>query len=694
MEIAENIFSNEFSAASYEAIYEEISSCQGEKFSPLLQILLEPKNRTLALTTGFPISAAAMLLREDTETVKTRLQPFQENGWISLREDLISLKGPQSLLAQNSDFASFYKKFSLGSLSTEQIHPLTKEVSLVMHQNTALGLSTLFQVDKEVLSHLEVFKEKYKDLLATRLASCLQRKGRVFLVGSGSSGRIGIDVAAKWMLLCSHPQMRDFKQSILGVIAGGDAAFVRARENVEDSAEAGSRALEELSLQPSDVVVLLSASGSSSFNIGAGEFAAKMGCDVFYMYNSASIPERTKNLIEKYKVTPLLIDLGAQAITGSTRLQAASFAEMALGMVALTLYYLLHDKDLPKEGDLLSLIKMANDKLTHFLPQIAKIVETGHEIFSDPNANFRQLTDLGYQGYVTFLAEEDSLREIMIDTSECAPTFCTNPPRYPDELESLGKKKAEFQAFLLGEKDNRAAWKKLLGRDISKKEEENLLSVAQYEEGLASFAKRPISSGNCVIFVAKETLLKKNPSAQFIKELTSGKRCGAKVVLLVISSRSKESLLKWEECADLCDIAIIAPGIQSDRAGFIHTLFLKQMLNLISNGCMILMNKTFGNQMIDVNVSNNKLIDRAVRFVKEIYQFYTGKELLYETVYRYILHCHEKKKEWEEKGKASSSPIKIALAMIEKGWSFEKSAEFMNQNEENIEKLFPSNPLA
>ena len=692
MEIIEKMFSNAFYAANYEVIYQEISSSSREGFFPLLQILLEPRNRMLALTTGIPISDIAILLQEDTEMVKARLRPFQENGWISFREDLICLKGPQSLLMQNSDFASFYKKFSLGELSTEQIHPLTKDVSVVMHQNTALGLSTLFQVDKEVLSYLEIFQEKYKGLLVERLASSLLRKGRIFLVGSGSSGRIGIDVAAKWTLLCSHPQMSGFRQSVVGVIAGGDAAFVRARENVEDSVEAGSRALEELSLQPSDVVVLLSASGSSSFNIGAGEFAAKMGCDVVYMYNSSSIPERTQNLIEKCKVTPMIIDLGAQAITGSTRLQAASFAEMALGMVMLTLYYLLQDKDLPKEDDLLSLTKMANDKLTYFLPQIAKIVELEHEIFSDPNANFRQFSDHSSQGYVTFLAEEDSLREIMIDTSECAPTFCTNPPRYSDELECLGKKKAEFQAFLLGEKDNRAAWGKLLERDVSK-QEENLLSVAQYEEGAASFAKRPISSGNCVIFVAKATHIKENPSAHFIKELASCKKAGAKVALLVISSRSKESLVKWEECAELCDMAIIAAGIQSDRAGFTHTLFLKQALNLISNGSMILMNKTFGNQMIDVSVSNNKLIDRAVRFVKEIYHFYTGKELLYETVYHYIIHCHEKKKEWEERGQASASPIKIALAMIQKGWDFEKSAKFMKQNEENVEKLFSSNSL-
>jgi N-acetylmuramic acid 6-phosphate (MurNAc-6-P) etherase len=132
------------------------------------------------------------------------------------------------------------------------------------------------------------------------------RGGRVFLVGSGSSGRVGIDIAAKCGI-----KFPTIKKQIEGVIAGGDSALIRAKEGFEDSEADGEAALKDYNLGPNDTVILISASGSASFNAGCGHFAANRDAGVYYFYNSNNIPMRTQRLFERKinPVIPLCVDI-------------------------------------------------------------------------------------------------------------------------------------------------------------------------------------------------------------------------------------------------------------------------------------------------------------------------------------------------------------------------------------------------
>jgi len=121
---------------------------------------------------------------------------------------------------------------------------------------------------------------------------------------------------------------------VIGILAGGAKSFLRAKEGFEDSAEMGKRSLEEHHPSSKDLVFLISASGSARFNLGAAESGVSHGCGVYYVYNSPQVRgSELEKLFSGGKVKSVLVDIGPQTITGSTRLQAASFGLVCFGLI-------------------------------------------------------------------------------------------------------------------------------------------------------------------------------------------------------------------------------------------------------------------------------------------------------------------------------------------------------------------------
>jgi N-acetylmuramic acid 6-phosphate etherase len=543
---------------------------------------------------------------------------------------------------------------NLAYLTTEKSNALTKNLSQVMHQDCIQGLELLHQADAAILEGFDLFAKKHLAGLNKLLKQKFAEGGRCFLVGSGSSGRMSLGLAA-----------RSSKKHVIGIIAGGDSAFIRAREGFEDSENDGRAALKNYQLTPHDLVFLISASGSASFNIGAAKEAREANATVCYFYNSAEVPTATQLLFDELGVMPILVDIGPQAITGSTRLQAASLAELCLGC-------LLSEE---KPEKLISAVKHGNEKIKQHLGKIAEIVQLEYEVFSNPEANFRRLQDETSQGYVTFIAGKDALREVITDTTETSPTFSTNPTR---TLKEEGKKKAEFQACMMGEKDNIHAWQNLLGRKVNT---EDLKEVEQFIISESILDSRPVSSGNLIIGVAKEKQKK------LLSQLEKAKQNGAKTATICISDKPLSKSVK--EKYDV-DVTLFLDGIAKDRFEIVPSLILKQVLNMISNGSMLLMNKVDGNQMIDVKTSNKKLVDRAVRLIQGIFTRYRGNEVVihYDSLRHLVDHISTKKKEYEQKNIYTPSPVKIAVTMIQRGLDFEKSIEFLYAHQEELTKVF------
>jgi N-acetylmuramic acid 6-phosphate etherase len=150
-----------------------------------------------------------------------------------------------------------------------------------------------------------------------------QRGGRIFYVGSGTSGRIGVLDAAELPPTFGVPPER-----VQGVLAGGLEAFFRADERLEDNREAGRRVVHEKRMDRRDLVIGLTASGETPFVLGCVEEAKRRKITTVGITNN---PEGTLVKLVDIAIVPLV---GPEVIAGSTRLKAGTSQKMVLNMIS------------------------------------------------------------------------------------------------------------------------------------------------------------------------------------------------------------------------------------------------------------------------------------------------------------------------------------------------------------------------
>lgn len=148
-------------------------------------------------------------------------------------------------------------------------------------------------------------------------AERLRRGGTVHYFGAGTSGRLGVLDASEL-----KPTFNLEEGTVVGHIAGGAQALVDAVENAEDSAAAGRQAAAELG--PNDVAIGLAASGSTPYVSGALETAEAAGAHTVLISSNPDAP------IAQYAQTNLVLDTGAEVVTGSTRLKAGTSQKLVL----------------------------------------------------------------------------------------------------------------------------------------------------------------------------------------------------------------------------------------------------------------------------------------------------------------------------------------------------------------------------
>ena len=147
------------------------------------------------------------------------------------------------------------------------------------------------------------------DAAAARLADT----GRLIYVGAGTSGRIGVQDGAELTPTFNWPQER-----LLFVLAGGEDAVLQAVEGAEDSAEGGQWNILKAGVNEHDVVIGLAASGATPFTVAAVKYAALLGAMTIGVANNRDTPLLTAS------AHPILIETGAEAIAGSTRMKAGT----------------------------------------------------------------------------------------------------------------------------------------------------------------------------------------------------------------------------------------------------------------------------------------------------------------------------------------------------------------------------------
>ena len=149
------------------------------------------------------------------------------------------------------------------------------------------------------------------------------RKGkRLFYVGAGTSGRLGVLDASE-----CPPTFGVSDTMVVGVIAGGEGALRHPIENAEDNPESGKNDLQEHFLKKEDVVIGIAASGRTPYVIGALEYAKSIGC------HTVAISCNHGSDIGKIAEISIEAEVGPEVLTGSTRLKAGTAQKLILNMI-------------------------------------------------------------------------------------------------------------------------------------------------------------------------------------------------------------------------------------------------------------------------------------------------------------------------------------------------------------------------
>ena len=146
--------------------------------------------------------------------------------------------------------------------------------------------------------------------------------GRLFYVGAGTSGRLGVLDASECPPTYGTPP-----EMVQGLIAGGPAAMFRSQEGAEDHEETGERDLKEAGIKPPDVVCGIAASRRTPYVVGAVKYARSIGCRTLYITCN---PRSEFNLDVDVAICPVV---GPEVVMGSTRMKSGTAQKLVLNML-------------------------------------------------------------------------------------------------------------------------------------------------------------------------------------------------------------------------------------------------------------------------------------------------------------------------------------------------------------------------
>lgn len=207
------------------------------------------------------------------------------------------------------------------------------------------------------------------------IVSAFQQGGRLIYQGAGTSGRLGVLDASE----CPPTFGVPFGQ-VIGLIAGGDRAIRKAVENAEDNREAGKADLMQIQLSDKDVVVGLAVSGRTPYVLGGLAYAKSLGAKTVAISCNAH-SEMAE--IADIAITPIV---GAEVLTGSSRLKAGTAQKMVLNMLSTASMVLMGKC----YQNLMVDVQATNEKLRH---RAVNIVMQATECDCDTAKHYLSLAD-------------------------------------------------------------------------------------------------------------------------------------------------------------------------------------------------------------------------------------------------------------------------------------------------------------
>ena len=208
-------------------------------------------------------------------------------------------------------------------------------------------LSNINNEDKTITLAVERIIPKI-ELLVQEIVAKLKKGGRLFYIGAGTSGRLGVLDASE-----CPPTFGVSDDIVIGLIAGGDEAIRKAVENAEDSTTQGWKDLQQYSISEKDVVLGIAASGTTPYVVSTLDICNK---------NNISTGCITMNENSPLALTaqfPIVCIVGPEFVTGSSRMKAGTAQKLILNMISTTTMIQLGKV----KGNKMVDMQLSNDKL-------------------------------------------------------------------------------------------------------------------------------------------------------------------------------------------------------------------------------------------------------------------------------------------------------------------------------------------
>jgi|SRR5690625_698180 len=207
----------------------------------------------------------------------------------------------------------------LSNITTEQRNPNSMNLD---EMTTETILATINQEDKKIAFKVEKVLGQVT-IAVNQIYEALSKNGRLFYVGAGTSGRLGVLDASE-----CPPTFMVSGEMIQTVMAGGNKAFFNAAEGAEDNENQGKLDLKAHSITSKDVILGITASGRTPYPIGALKYARQIGA------YTISLASNENSDISNYADCKIEVVVGAEILTGSTRMKAATSHKMILNMIS------------------------------------------------------------------------------------------------------------------------------------------------------------------------------------------------------------------------------------------------------------------------------------------------------------------------------------------------------------------------
>ena len=242
--------------------------------------------------------------------------------------------------------------------STEDRNPISYDLDL---KSTREILEIINNEDQKIAYKVKDAMDQIQPLV-DEVITTFVNGGRLFYLGAGTSGRLGVLDASETVPTFSvNPTL------VTGLIAGGDDALRNPIENAEDSKEAAKMDLQKANLTNKDFVIGIAASGRTPYSIGAVEYAREIGA------KTGSIACNKDAKISTYVDYPIEIETGPEVLSGSTRMKAGTATKMVLNMITTTA--------------MIKIGKVYDNLMVDLRPTNEKLVDRATKIISEISGN-------------------------------------------------------------------------------------------------------------------------------------------------------------------------------------------------------------------------------------------------------------------------------------------------------------------